>query len=392
MRTSGSTTSPWADGRISQATAANPVKKILLLCPHPVGYVPGQRLKYEQYFAAWREAGFEITVRSFMTERFQQIVYKRGHLLEKVWWTIVGYWRRYTGLLDLRNYDAVYLFLWGTPFGAPAFEFLVRCLSRRLIYDIDDLVFIKDNPHETTYLRWIKGKAKPIYLMKVADHVITGTPYLDRFARQFNPHTTDISATIDTDGYLPRNAYINDHVLTLGWSGSFSTVKYLTLLKEPLLALRKEIPFRLLVMGAEAIDMGPLEMELVPWSVAHEVPTLQRMDIGLYPLPLEEEWVLGKSGGKALQYMALGIPTVATHVGCNDRVIEHGVSGFLVHTPQEWIDTLRCLMQDPALRRRVGTAARDRVVRRFSVAANTPIYLGILRQVTRSTLRIGSIV
>src|SRR5438128_2448625 len=73
-------------------------KRMLVLCPHPVGYAPGQRLKYEQYFDIFKENGYELTVSPFMTESFQKIVYKNGNFLRKAWWTIFGYTKR---LLDL---------------------------------------------------------------------------------------------------------------------------------------------------------------------------------------------------------------------------------------------------------------------------------------------------
>ena len=73
-------------------------KKILVLCPHPVGYVPGQRLKYEQYFDNWKANGFDITVSSFMSERMQRIVYKKGKFPEKIFWTGCGYLRRFFDL------------------------------------------------------------------------------------------------------------------------------------------------------------------------------------------------------------------------------------------------------------------------------------------------------
>ena len=105
------------------------------------------------------------------------------------------------------------------------------------------------------------------------------------------------------------------------------------------------------------------------------------MDIGLYPLPLDEEWVNGKSGLKALQYMALGIPAIASNIGCNDRVIEQGVSGFLVTSREEWIEKLVLLMNDPTLRKQIGLAGRERVEKMFSVKANAPVYLSILNKV-----------
>ena len=91
-------------------------KKILILCPHPVGYAPGQRLKYEQYFDYFREAGYEITVSPFMSETFQKMVYTKGRFLEKAFWTVAGYFRRIYDMFRIRNYDLVYVFLWVVPF------------------------------------------------------------------------------------------------------------------------------------------------------------------------------------------------------------------------------------------------------------------------------------
>jgi glycosyltransferase involved in cell wall biosynthesis len=79
--------------------------------------------------------------------------------------------------------------------------------------------------------------------------------------------------------------------------------------------------------------------------------------------------------------MALGIPTVATAIGCNDRVIEDGVSGYLVSTPEEWIARLSQLLDDPQLRRMIGRNARDRVERFYSVDANKHAYLSIFESV-----------
>jgi glycosyltransferase involved in cell wall biosynthesis len=249
-----------------------------------------------------------------------------------------------------------------------------------MVYDIDDLVFMGKTTSVNSFVRWLRRPGKYFYLMGAANHVITCTPYLDSIVRKYNQQTTDISSTIDTDKYVPIREYSNDRRIVLGWSGSHSTVPFLRLLERVLLELRKRHDFKLLVIGTTRFDIEGLDVEAIAWNEPTEVRDLKRIDIGLYPLP-DEEWVLGKSGLKALQYMALGIPTVATAVGANFRVIEDGKSGFLVNSDEEWKERLGRLMGDPDLRRRIGEEARKRVERHYSIRANAPAYLRIFDDV-----------
>jgi len=360
------------------------MKRILIVCPHPLNVAPGQRLKYEQYIKSWEEKGYQVDISSFMSLRFWNIVYKPGRLLEKIMWTKIGYFRRFLLLFRLRKYDLVYTFLWGTPFGPPIYEWALCKISKKIIYDIDDLVYSKDHKSKAnSFIATLKGREKPIYLMKKANHVITCTPHLDDFVRQYTNKTTDISSTINTDTYKPINTYSNDNTLTLGWSGSHSTSKYVYLLQDVLLELSKKYKFKLLVIGDASFNIPGLDVEAIGWEEATEVKNLQRIDIGLYPLP-DEPWVLGKSGLKALQYMALGIPTIATAIGANYRVIEDGVSGTLVKTNKDWMSALENYMNNAELRKSHGIAAQIRVEEKYSIRANTPVYLNIINTVVNS--------
>ncbi len=358
-------------------------RKLLIVCPHPENTVPGQRLKYEQYFSYFRQHNYEVVVRPFMSSRFQEIVYRKGRIFEKIYWTIWGYFRRVLLLFSLRRYDAVYVFLWVTPFGFPFFERLYRLLARKLIYDIDDLVYLAEaKSHVNSMVAFLKGRNKPVYLMKKAEHVITCTPYLDQFARQFNQHTTDISSTIDTDRYKPRTDYsITDRRLILGWSGSHSTSKYVRLLEPVFKKLKqKGLSFSVIVMGDPDFSISGVDIEAIPWTDASEVEVISRFDIGLYPLP-DEPWVYGKSGLKALQYMAIGIPTVASAIGTNFRIISNEVTGFLVKNEEEWVNTILRLASSEELRRSIGSAAAAEVEKSYSIRANRDTYLSIINKV-----------
>lgn len=356
-------------------------KKLLVICPHPVGYAPGQRLKYEQYFDIFREAGYDITVSPFMSQAFQKIVYKKGKFLQKAFWTIAGYVRRVYDLFRIRNYDVVYTFLWVAPFAPPVFEKLTRKLAKKMIYDIDDLVFLNPPSSTNPLIHYLRSPKNHISLMKSADHVITCTPYLDSFVRKYNQHTTDISSTINTDLYKPKKDYSVKEKFIIGWSGSHSTSKYLHLLDDVFRELAKTYSFKLLVMGDENFFLEGVEIEALPWKESYEVEVISRFDAGVYPLP-DEEWVLGKSGLKALQYMAAGIPTVATGIGTIFRIIKNGENGFLVKSNEEWKTVLSQVMEDQQLRERIGQKAAETVEQQYSVNANKTVYLSLLDNLT----------
>src|ERR1700749_1298464 len=186
-------------------------KKILVICPCPEGIAPAQRLKYEQYFNNWRENGFDITVSPFFSDRLQQILYVKGNTLEKIYWVILAYCKRFAEIFTLRKYDLVYIFLWVTPFGLPLMERIFTTVNPNIIYDIDDLIFMKSLHSANSETDFLKGKSKPFFLMKKAKHVITCTPYLTAIANQYNTNVTDISSTINTNTYQPVNNYQNDH-------------------------------------------------------------------------------------------------------------------------------------------------------------------------------------
>src|SRR5689334_14533541 len=117
-------------------------KKILVICPYPENVAPSQRLKFEQYYPHFREAGYKVDASPFISKGFFSIIYKKGYFFQKAYYTLQGYLRRTRDLFRLHRYDVIYLHLWATPFGPAFFEWMIRKLSRRLVYDIDDLVYL----------------------------------------------------------------------------------------------------------------------------------------------------------------------------------------------------------------------------------------------------------
>jgi len=353
------------------------MKKILFITPYPKGFAPSQRLKFEQYYSSFESANYKVYQDSFIDIEFWSIIYKNGFLLKKILKTIHAYWNRFLLLFKIRNFDIIYIHLWYSPYGFPVFERIVTAIHKKVIYDIDDMIFLGHSSNANQSIMFLKGKSKMIFLMKKANHVITCTPHLDAFVRKYTNKTTDISSTINTETYIPINAYSNDKILTLGWSGSHSTSKYINLIKDELLELSKKYKFKFLVIGDPLFNIPGIDIEAIEWNESTEIMNLQRIDIGLYPLP-DEQWVLGKSGLKALQYMSLGIPTVATAIGANFRVIEDGISGTLAESKYQWKEAIEKYLLNPKIRKKHGLNGRKRVEKLYSVNANKSIYLKCL--------------
>jgi len=212
--------------------------------------------------------------------------------------------------------------------------------------------------------------------MKHADQVLVSTDKLLNYTNRFTDHITLIPATIDVKKYNFQKTNNLDKVV-LGWSGSHTTSKYLHLLDDvfkQILARHGNV--KIMVMGDKSYTVDGFDIELVEWTAETEIPNLQQFDIGLHPIP-DEEWVYGKSGGKLVQYMAAGLPIVASAIGPNFKAINNGYNGFLVKDDQEWINKLETLITDIALRTQMGANSKETAVRQYSVEANLNKYLAV---------------
>lgn len=361
-------------------------KRMLVLCPYPEGVAAGQRLKYEQYFDDWRSLGWTIDVSCFMDMAMWRVAYEPGHLFEKIAGVLRGHLRRLRDLLRIPRYDVVYVFMWVTPFGTSFFERSVRKLARRLVYDVEDNVVVgqalpKDyNPNWVVDL--LKGPGKARYLIANADHVIASSAFLRDFCveKLGARACTYISSSVDTDRFMPREGSRRTDKVTIGWTGTFSSRVYLDALREVFQTLARTAEYKLRVIGNFDYQLPGVDLEVVRWSKEREVEDLQGIDIGVYPLP-QDDWVLGKSGLKAIQYMAFGVPTVATEAGMTPYIVRHGENGLLVRSNSDWVNALNTLLKDADLRGRLGRKAREDAVNKYSVAAVRGEYRRVLQEV-----------
>lgn len=257
-----------------------------------------------------------------------------------------------------------------------------RGLLRRAPYvlDLDDAIFHNYDLHRLPVVRRLYGR-KIDRLMAGAALVTAGNDYLAQRARNAGARWVEVLPTVvDLDRYPAVAAVASEDVLRIGWIGSPATVAYLQQIAEPLRVLSRKHRVRLTVVGGGPIDLPGVEVEIRPWSEASEAAEIRRFDIGVMPLT-DSPWEQGKCGYKLIQYMACGVPVVASAVGANQRIVTDDVNGFLAADDVGWFRALDRLAIDPALRARLGAAGRARVVSDYCVQVTAPRVAGWMQAV-----------
>ena len=356
------------------------MKKILFICPYPEKVAAGQRLKFEPHFQAFKEKGFSIGVHSFMSEALWNVASKKGHGVTKIFWTLSGLVRRILLIRSIRHYDSVYIFMNVFPFGPPILEKIYLKLAKNVIYDIEDDL-LSTNPESVSGIASIlKSKSKTKYLIRNSNHVIASSPELANKCNAISQKNNAIfiPPTLESKRFHVKPLeQISDSKPVIGWTGTYSSREFLDAVIPSLEALHQKTPFKFMVIGNFDMKNKNLDMEVVQWEEKSEIEQLHHFDIGLYPLP-DSDWIAGKSGLKALQYMAIGIPAVCSAVGNVLNIIEHDKDGILIYNTDQWAGVLGELLNNPEKRRLIGKNARDKFINNFSQEAIFQKYLSVL--------------
>jgi glycosyltransferase involved in cell wall biosynthesis len=344
--------------------------------------MPGQRYRIEQWEPWLRGRGVQVVFQSFKSAELYAALSEPGRALYKFRLSLEALLRRAAALNRIYDFDAVYLYNEAAIAGPPVFEHFINLTGVPLIFDFDDAIFLPSAGSANGLFRLLKFPWKTRAICRLASHVIAGNEYLADYARRFNKRVTVVPSTIDLRKYSIERRAAENSPPVIGWSGSPSTLPYLSLLAGPLRELARRERFRLRVIGAEGPRVNGVEVESIPWRAATEVADLRGIDIGVMPLP-DNSWTRGKCGMKALQYMALGIPTVCSPVGVNSSIIRDGENGLVASTDEEWVERLARLLRRPSLRTRLGAAGRLTVEAGYSASAHAPRVYEVLTSVAR---------
>jgi glycosyltransferase involved in cell wall biosynthesis len=357
--------------------------KILFITPSPVQSA-SERYRIYQYLPYLERAGFVCTVRPFATRVLHRAIQKE-RLAPKLLLTPFCYMRRMLHLSAISQYEAVVIHRGIFPFPWPALEKMVIRRHRRVIFDFDDAIHIGHRDTAATKYPWIyKLKYGPGVngMLRQCAHVIAGNRALAEHARQFNSQISIIPTVVDLEQFAFQPPRIPGDSLTIGWVGSRSTSPYWLEIEPALQRLSAahagRICFRFYGHPQRKLNLPNFESS--PFSLASEIKDFRTIDIGIMPLP-DNEWTRGKCAFKAIQYMALGIPTVSSPVGMASEVVQHNANGLLALTPGEWFQALDRLVRDEKLRRRFAEEGRKTVEARYSLKVWGPRFVDLLNAV-----------
>jgi len=348
---------------------------VLLLVPYPRGTAPANRYRIDAFLDYLSREGYKIDYSSIISPERYSLWHQKGYLFTKVWNFVRSYDYRWR---ETRSKSSQVSLVWvqREALLGPT-SYFERWWARRkpLVYDFDDSIWLKDVSEANHFFAWLKRPSKTAEIIQVASVVTVCNAYLEAYVRQFHDRVLRIPTVIDTEKYPLLPPKERDEVV-IGWSGSITTEKHLRTIEPVLLTLQKKygsrVRFRFI--GVPGYWPEGLRGESLPWRPDTEVADLSEIDIGLMPLP-DDPWTRGKCGLKALQYMALGRPAVVSPVSINCEIVREGYNGYLVDTPEAWIEKLSDLIENPEKRRQMGLHARKTIEDHYSVLANRDKYI-----------------
>ncbi len=356
------------------------MKSILFIVPYPPQGA-SNRFRVLQFLPELRRQGIRTRVRPFYSRQLWNILYREGYLLRKF---VLGAACAFNRLLDLWRalfYDMVFIHRESFPLGPAWFERALRLLGKRYVYDFDDAVFLPNAAQPNRLFARLKCPGKTATVARLGRLTIAGNNYLASFARSAGARRVEILPTVvDTDLFSPLDGREAGESLVVGWIGSTTTIEFLTPFLEIWPKIRRQVPGAVLrIVGGRLPEPLPEGVECVAWRLEDEIAQLRGFDIGIMPMPANM-WTSGKCAFKAIEYMAVGVPAVCSPVGMNSELIDHGRTGYLPNSWDQWVEIIVMLAADVSLRRTVGMAGRAKIEREYSLKAIQPRFIRALNE------------
>lgn len=301
---------------------------------------------------------------------------------KKNWKILVpNYFKRFFQILFLRNYDILFIEYELFPFVPYFFEKLALFGKKNIVLDYDDATFHTYDKHNYRIIHWFCGN-KIYKLANKASLIITGSPYLTKVLKEYNKNIIEIPTSINFNKYQIFNKTVASSTISsfkIGWVGSKNTSVNILPLKEVFIELQKKANIELVLIGFDNAllhNLKGVNYKSVTWRAETEIETISSFDVGI--MPLEDKFFnYGKCGFKLIQYMACGIPTIATPLEANVKINRENDNLFAT-TNAEWMLAFEKILKEKVYyKNEVGKANKEIVKKFYSTESNEIIYVSV---------------
>jgi glycosyltransferase involved in cell wall biosynthesis len=341
------------------------------------------RVRLYQYETSLRSAGIDVTYRPLLSNAYVEYMQSK----KRHWYAVVsGYLSRLSTMLDQSEFDIIWIEKEALPWLPYWLESFFLSSNIPIVLDFDDAVFHYYNEHKNPLVRH-SLREKHAHIIAKAKHAVVGSQYLKEYVDNVAlEKSIYIPSVVDTKIYeavrrIPSHDTANN--LKIGWIGQRSTSVYLMPYREHFAQIAKERGITFISIGCDLTRSGFPFMDYTPWSEHTEVDALSQLDIGIMPLS-DGVFERGKCGYKLIQYMAAGLPVIASNIGENRSIVRHGIDGFLVNSVAEWTEAINTLLSDPQLRRRMGSEGRQQAQKKFCLHVAAPRLANIFHGVVHN--------
>lgn len=329
--------------------------KVLALVPNLLGHAPGQRSSIEIWAPHLEKMGIAVTFYPFETSALHEVLYEPGHVQAKAINIGRAYARYLRHIPAVKGFDVVYIYREAALIGPSLIERIPGLLKRPLVYELDDPIFVPTVSPFQGRFSVLKFPGKVRGICRRSTTVIVNSAPLHAWARQYCGNVVKIPSSVYV-APLRANYRRSSKKNVIGWSGSPSTQENLRLIADPLSAAQYRTNAEVVFFGVRNFQLAGVRHTSEPWSQDREASVIGEFSVGLVPMP-DNEWNHWKFSLKAAQYMAAGVPVIASPVGDLVNQVVHGVNGYLAATNDEWSEAISRVLNDSKLRQCMSVAA-----------------------------------
>jgi glycosyltransferase involved in cell wall biosynthesis len=349
-------------------------KRILFLTKYDQAG-PSSRYRTYQYLPYLTD--IDYTVSPLLAREYLHNRFTRGRFF-KLWFIIKVYSKRIWCILNhAHQYDLLVIEYELLPYFPAWLERYLHWRNIRYIVDYDDALFHQYDLHKNSLVRKLLGN-KIATVMRLSSHVVAGNAYLAEYAKQAGAKQVSIIPTVvDLANYRQAGQFKKADIFTIVWIGSPSTTPYLQEVLHALQSLNEQYTFRLRLIGAGEINLPGIDVERLEWQQDKEVEYISQCHVGIMPLP-DTPWTRGKCGFKLIQYMACGLPVIASPVGMNNIILNKH-NGFLATNLKNWTQAFEQVLIQPQMITKLGTEGRRVVEKKYCLEVNIKLFREVLK-------------